>query len=78
MYLSAVFIGGPYLDQWIREDVYFWNEQYLLEILMTMNEKYEIIAALNYLKHARFNKLKEICPYLDSKREPASFYFRVK
>ena len=78
VHVHDIFTPRDYLDRWIREDVYFWNEQYLLEVLISNTEKYEILAALNYLKHIDFYMLKEICPYLKKNREPASFYFRVK
>ena len=78
VHVHDIFTPRDYLDEWIREDVYFWNEQYLLEVLMSQSDKYEILAALNYIKHKDFNLLKEICPYLNKLREPASFYFKVK
>jgi hypothetical protein len=57
--------------------LYFWNEQYLLEALLSGTNKYEIIAELNYLKHHHYKALKNICPYLSNENEPGSFYFKV-
>ena len=78
VHVHDIFTPRDYLDRWIREDVYFWNEQYLLETLISNTDKYEVLASLNYLKHIEFNMLKKVCPYLNKKREPASFYFRIK
>jgi hypothetical protein len=54
----------------------FWNEQYLLEAFLTHNTSWEILLALNFLKHERYEHLKSVCPYLDEAREPGSFYMR--
>jgi len=66
------------LKSWVVDEVKFWNEQYLLEALLSNTDRYEIVAALNLLKHDYYNELKEVCPYLSENREPGSFYIRVK
>jgi len=78
IHVHDIFTPRDYLDQWIREDVLFWNEQYLLECLLSNTQRYEILAALNFLKHSNYSKLKKVCPYLDKNCEPGSIYFRVK
>jgi len=78
IHIHDIFSPRDYLDQWIREDVLFWNEQYLLECLLSNKERYEILAALNFLKHNNYSKLKNICPYLTKEREPGSIYFKIK
>jgi hypothetical protein len=59
-------------------DIRFWNEQYLVEAMLTHSTKFEVIAALNFLKNARYDDLKGVCPYLTPDREPGSFYIRVR
>tara|TARA_B100001059_G_C17736743_1_gene529276 strand:- start:199 stop:1137 length:939 start_codon:yes stop_codon:yes gene_type:complete len=78
VHVHDIFSPRDYLDYWIKDQVLFWNEQYLLEALLTQNDNYEIIAALNFLHHKYPNELKAVCPYLSADREPGSFYFRVK
>jgi predicted O-methyltransferase YrrM len=77
VHVHDIFSPRDYLEDWVRKDVRFWNEQYLLEALLTDTNKYEIVAALNYLHHEYYASLKRVCPYLDKSREPGSFYFRV-
>ena len=77
VHIHDIFSPRDYLEDWIRKDVVFWNEQYLLEALLSNTNKYEIVAALNYLHHEHHETLKRVCPYLDKSREPGSFYFRV-
>ena len=78
VHVHDIFSPRDYLDNWIRRDLRFWNEQYLLEAILGNSARYEIIAALNMLKHDHYEDLKRVCPYLDSNREPGSFYFRVR
>ena len=77
VHIHDIFTPHDYLETWIKDRVYFWNEQYLLEALLTKNPSYKIVAALNYLMHDEYDSLKNVCPYLDNKREPGSFYFKV-
>ncbi|MEO6300143.1 MAG: class I SAM-dependent methyltransferase, partial [Paracoccaceae bacterium] len=78
VHVHDIFTPRDYSKKWISEDVRFWNEQYLLEALISNGGRYEVIAALNYLKHERYDDLKAVCPYLTESREPGSFYFRIK
>lgn len=78
VHVHDIFTPRDYLESWIKEDVRFWNEQYILEALLSNSNRYEIIAALNYLHHSYFMELKKVCPYLKKNREPGSFYFKIK
>ena len=78
VHVHDIFTPRDYPDDWVREEVLFWNEQYLLECLLSNNHRYEILAALNFLKHSSFENLKEVCPYLERVSEPGSIYFQVK
>ena len=65
------------LKSWVVDDVKFWNEQYLLEALLSNTNRYKVVAALNNLKHKYYSELKKVCPYLSEDREPGSFYFKT-
>jgi hypothetical protein len=77
IHVHDIFTPKDYPKKWIIDEVYFWNEQYLLEALLSGTNKYEIIAAVNYLKHHHYKALKNVCPYLSNEDEPGSFYFKV-
>ena len=77
IHIHDIFTPKNYLKSWLLEDVRLWNEQYILEALLTNNNKIEIIAALNFLKHNYYNNLKKCCPYLSSDKEPASIYLKI-
>ena len=78
IHVHDIFSPRDYLDDWIKDQVRFWNEQYLLEALLTGSGKFEVVAALNLLKHKYYDNLRKVCPYLTVDREPGSFYFRIK
>lgn len=78
VHVHDIFSPRDYLDEWIRDDVRFWNEQYLLESLLSNTARYEVIASLNYLACDYYPFLSSVCPYLTPDRHPGSFYFRIK
>ncbi len=76
IHVHDIFTPHDYPEQWVKNSVRFWNEQYLLEATLSNSDSYQIVAALNYLKHEEYDALKHVCPYLTEQREPGSFYFR--
>ncbi len=75
IHVHDIFTPRDYLEDWIKRSVLFWNEQYMLEALLSNNPSYRIVAALNYLKNQHYDALKIVCPHLVEEREPGSFYF---
>jgi hypothetical protein len=76
VHVHDIFTPRNYLDSWLREDVLFWNEQYLLEAFLSNNDSWKVIGALNYLHHNQFGELIKVCPYLSKDRDPGSFYIQ--
>lgn len=76
VHIHDIFSPRDYLDAWVKDYVWFWNEQYLLEAFLTSNRDWKIIGALNYLHHDHYDALAKVCPYLTPDREPGSFYLQ--
>jgi len=76
VHIHDIFSPKNYLTQWLKEEVRFWNEQYLLEAFLSHNNNWKIIGALNYLQHNHFEDLKSVAPFLTPGREPGSFYIQ--
>lgn len=74
VHVHDIFSPRDYLEEWVTERMWLWNEQYLLEAFLTGNPGWKIIGALNLLRHRHFDSLKRVCPYLTADREPGSFY----
>ena len=62
VHIHDIFSPNNYPTNWIRDDVKFWNEQYLLEAFLTHNNDWKIIGALGYIKANHFDALKGIAP----------------
>jgi hypothetical protein len=78
IHIHDIFTPRDYLKSWVVDDVRFWNEQYLLEALLSSGTRYKVVASLNWLKHKYFSDLKKVCPYLTKEREPGSFYIKTQ
>jgi len=78
VHFHDIFSPFDYPEKWIKEDVKFWNEQYLIEAFLTNNDEWEIILSLNYLFHSSYDSLKNVALYLTIDREPGSLYIRKK
>jgi hypothetical protein len=77
IHIHDIFTPRDYLKKWLVDDIKFWNEQYIVEALLSNTNRYEIISALNYLKNDHYDALKKVCPYLEVNREPGSLYLKV-
>lgn len=78
VHIHDIFTPRDYLINWLSKDIKFWNEQYLLEALISNSDRYRIVASLNWLKHNYYDELKEVCPFLETRSEPGSFYLQIR
>lgn len=76
VHIHDIFTPRDYLPEWLFDENKFWNEQYLLEAFLTGNRDYEVVLALNHLKHSHYDELSAAFPRLTPTREPGSFYIR--
>jgi predicted O-methyltransferase YrrM len=74
IHIHDIFTPRDYPRAWVVDKVRLWNEQYLLEAILTENHNCRIIGAVNYLKCDHYDSLKTACPFLTPDREPGSFY----
>ena len=78
VHVHDIFTPKDYPDEWVRAQILFWNEQYLLEAFLSFNSHYEIVGALNFLKYKHWDNIAARCPILASEpaSEPSSFWMR--
>ncbi|MCR9296645.1 MAG: class I SAM-dependent methyltransferase [bacterium] len=74
VHIHDIFTPRDYLTTWITKDMRFWNEQYLLEAVLSTSVKWKVMLAANWLHHHHYEELKRACPFLEPDREPGSFY----
>jgi len=68
VHIHDIYTPKDYPEKCIVNQVKFWNEQYLLEAFLSLNADFEIIGAVNYLKHHYFDALASKCPALKDER----------
>jgi predicted O-methyltransferase YrrM len=79
VHLHDIFTPRDYPPHWIARDVHMYNEQYLLEMLLSSGRGFEIIGAVNLLAHAYPEALAAKLPIWAAERavrEPGSFWMR--
>lgn len=74
VHIHDIFTPRDYPREWVVDKVRLWNEQYLMEALLSGNPQWKIIGALNFLFHEHYADLKAACPFLTQDRNPDSFY----
>ncbi len=74
-----IFLPKEYPINWIVKEKRFWNEQYLLQALLTHSSRYKILLACNYLSLFHDNKLQKCCPNYQKNniKGNSSFWFQV-
>jgi predicted O-methyltransferase YrrM len=77
VHIHDIFTPKNYPKMWLIKENKFWNEQYLVEALISNTNRYEILLSLNYLKNKFYNKLKKVCLYLTKADEPSSLYLKI-
>ena len=76
VHIHDIFSPKNYPKRWLQDEVWFWNEQYLLEAFLSHNTSWKIIGALNFLHHNFHEEFKQAAPFLSIKDEPGSFYIQ--
>lgn len=74
VHIHDIFLPRDYPREWVLERMWLWNEQYLVEAMLSHGSSWQVVAALNFLKHAHYDALKAVCPCLSREREPGSLY----
>lgn len=80
VHVHDIFLPEDYPLSWLKDEFRMWNEQYLLEALLTGNHGFEIMCALNYLYGNHREKLEAAFPgsMSGAHRKPGSFWIRKK
>src|SRR5215469_9037293 len=78
IHVHDVFTPRDYPPFWLLKKRRLWNEQYILEALLSCTPCFEILAALNWLRNEHLDKLNNACPVLCRTPEcqPGAFWFR--
>jgi hypothetical protein len=77
VHVHDVFTPRDYLSKWVGEGR-LWNEQYILEALLSGNDRFRVLLALNMMAHDHPEALVNACPVLRHYpwQEPGAFWFQ--
>lgn len=76
VHVHDIFTPFDYPEDWVRDHVRLWNEQYLLEAFMSFNQEFRVVGALGWLKYHYFDQVACVFPGLaqHSEARPGSFW----
>jgi hypothetical protein len=76
VHVHDIFLPYEYLQWWITERLLFWNEQYLLQALLTFNDHFQILQALNYMRIHHLDVLQHTFPRCPNITSAQSFWLQ--
>ncbi len=76
IHIHDIFSPKDYPDGWIFDEHRMWNEQYLLEAILSSSSQYRVIGAVNYLSHSFREEFKKKFPVfaMQQGKEPGAFW----
>lgn len=76
VHVHDIYTPRDYPDERLRHEVRFWNEQYLLEAMLSGNRDFRVLLALHHLWSEHRDRLVACCPMLGRLpgNVPASFW----
>jgi len=78
VHMHDIFTPRDYFESWVCDHIKFWNEQYLLEAFLTENDRWHVVAALDFLNRHHREALLKKCPHLAAGGSPGSFYIQKR
>lgn len=76
VHLHDIFLPFPYPKTWVVDELRFWNEQYLLQALLTYSRAFEVLWAGNYMKRRNPDALRNAFASYDGDVQPGSFWIK--
>lgn len=79
VHIHDIFTPRDYKPAWIVEKKRFWNEQYLVEAILSAGGSWEVLLAVNFLAHEAPEALSRAAPVFARQRafrEPGSLYLK--
>jgi predicted O-methyltransferase YrrM len=79
VHVHDIFTPRDYPEKWLRGERRLWNEQYLLETMLTHSPRYQVRLALNWLKHNHHRAFARAFPRAASSpnHQPGAFWFEI-
>jgi hypothetical protein len=76
VHIHDIFLPYDYPAVWIREDRFFWNEQYLLQAFLLFNDAFEVMLPLHAVARRHSEEFARAIPSCRHGIRPSSFWMR--
>jgi predicted O-methyltransferase YrrM len=77
VHIHDIFSPRDYPKKWVVDEVRLWNEQYMVEAFLSHNQDWQVVGALNYLRHQYCSAIsKSLGRSLNNGSEPGSLYLQ--
>jgi hypothetical protein len=76
VHFHDIFLPWEYPRKWAEDYGLYWNEQYLLQAFLSLNDQFEILCALYALARRRPDKLRELISSWRDDAVPGAFWIR--
>jgi hypothetical protein len=77
VHFHDIFLPFPYPRSWVVDELRFWNEQYVLQALLTFSSSFEVLWAGNYMNHKHPDALRRAFrSYRPNETSPGSFWIK--
>ncbi len=73
-----IFFPGEYPKQWIKENHWFWTEQYLLQAFLAFNSEFEVLWASQYMSRKYPKEVTLTFPSYTDGAYPGSLWIKRK
>ncbi|MBU7579422.1 MAG: class I SAM-dependent methyltransferase [Porphyrobacter sp.] len=79
VHVHDIFTPRDYPEKWLRNDRLLWNEQYLMEVLLTNSARYRTVLAMNWMHYRHREAVCRAFPNLVAQpsAEPGAYWFEV-
>ena len=76
VHIHDIFFPGEYPEKWIRENNFFWNEQYLLQAFLIGNSQFRVEYCVGYMGKRHLPELQKLFPNYSCGMGGGSFWMR--
>lgn len=77
VHIHDFFSPRDYPREWLVDKGLLWNEQYLVEALLSNTDRYKVLLSLNHLFHSNYEDLHSVCPHLTGLHNPGALYIAI-
>ena len=78
IHIHDIFTPFDYPLHWFNQHNLFWNEQYVLEAILSNSNRYKILFGNNFMHKLHFTEFCTLAPGLTKNSNPGSIYLQVQ